>query len=145
MLKRALVLAFMVAMLGLVLFAQQKEFTKEVKHVPVKQTSAASGKEMYNMYCAVCHGTTGKGGGPAADALKTVPTDLTMLTKNEGGKFPSAHVASAIRGDINVPAHGSKDMPVWGPLFSSISQGHDSQVHQRVANLVSYIETLQAK
>ena len=60
MLKRALVLAFMVAMLGLVLFAQQKEFTKEVKHVPVKQTSAASGKEMYNMYCAVCHGMTGK-------------------------------------------------------------------------------------
>jgi hypothetical protein len=88
MLKRALVLAFMVAMLGLVLFAQQKEFTKEVKHVPVKQTSAASGKEMYNMYCAVCHGTTGKGGGPAADALKTVPTDLTTLTKNERRKVP---------------------------------------------------------
>ena len=145
MLKRALVLAFMVAMLGLVLSAQQKEFTKEVKHVPVKQTSAASGKEMYNMYCAVCHGTTGKGGGPAADALKTVPTDLTTLTKNEGGKFPSAHVASAIRGDINVPAHGSKDMPIWGNLFWHMSQGHEGEVQLRVANLTNYIESLQAK
>jgi mono/diheme cytochrome c family protein len=145
MLKRALVVAFIVAMLGLVLFAQQKEFTKEVKHVPVKQTSAASGKEMYNMYCAVCHGTTGKGGGPAADALKTVPTDLTALTKNEGGKFPSAHVASAIRGDINVPAHGSKDMPIWGNLFWHMSQGHEGEVQLRVANLTNYIESLQAK
>ena len=145
MLKRALVLAFVVAMLGLVLFAQQKEFTKEVKHVPVKQTSAASGKEMYKMYCAVCHGTTGKGGGPAADALKTVPTDLTALTKNEGGKFPSAHVASAIRGDINVPAHGSKDMPIWGNLFWHMSQGHEGEVQLRVANLTNYIESLQAK
>jgi mono/diheme cytochrome c family protein len=145
MLKRALVLAFMVAMLGLVLFAQQKEFTKEVKHVPVKQTSAASGKEMYNMYCAVCHGTTGKGGGPAADALKTGPTDLTALTKNEGGKFPSAHVASAIRGDITVPAHGSKDMPIWGNLFWHMSQGHEGEVQLRVANLTNYIESLQAK
>jgi mono/diheme cytochrome c family protein len=101
MLKRALVLAFIVAMLGLVLFAQQKEFTKEVKHVPVKQTSAASGKEMFNMYCAVCHGMTGKGGGPAADSLKTVPTDLTALTKNEGGKFllhtwPALSVATSM-------------------------------------------------
>lgn len=145
MLKRALVLAFTVAMLGLVLLAQQKEFTKEVKHVPVKQTSAASGKEMYNMYCAVCHGTTGKGGGPAAEALKTVPTDLTTLTKNEGGKFPSAHVASAIRGDINVPAHGSKDMPIWGNLFWHMSQGHEGEVQLRVANLTNYIESLQAK
>jgi hypothetical protein len=44
-----------------------------------------------------------------------------------------------------MPSHGSQDMPVWGPLFSSISQGQESQVQQRVANLVSYIETLQAK
>jgi mono/diheme cytochrome c family protein len=100
---------------------------------------------MYNMYCAVCHGMTGKGGGPAADALKTVPTDLTTLTKNEGGKFPSAHVASAIRGDINVPAHGSKDMPIWGNLFWHMSQGHEGEVQLRVANLTNYIESLQAK
>jgi hypothetical protein len=36
-------------------------------------------------------------------------------------------------------------MPVWGPLFSSISQGHDAQVQQRITNLVDYVATLQAK
>ncbi|MGA7908518.1 MAG: cytochrome c [Candidatus Sulfotelmatobacter sp.] len=116
-----------------------------VKHVPIARTSASSGKEMFNNYCAVCHGTDGKGAGPAASALKTPPPDLTALAQKSGGKYPSAHVASVIRGQASMPSHGSQDMPVWGPLFSSISQGHESQVQQRVANLVEYIGTLQAK
>ncbi len=116
-----------------------------VKHVPITNTPSNSGKEMYTSYCAVCHGKDGKGEGPAASAMKTPPTDLTALAKKAGGKYPAAHVAAVIRGQSVTPSHGSQDMPVWGPLFSSISQGHDSQVQQRVANLVSYIETLQAK
>src|SRR2546428_3294639 len=116
---------------------------KEVKHVPIKPTSPASGSEMYANYCAVCHGKDGKGGGPAADALKVPPTDLTTLSKRNGGQFPSARVASAIRGDVNLPAHGSKEMPVWGPLFGHLSQGHPAEVQQRIANLSAYIESLQ--
>ena len=116
-----------------------------VKHVPITQSSPTSGKEMFHNYCAVCHGNDGKGNGPAATALKAAPPDLTELAKKSGGKYPSAHVASVIRGQADLAAHGSKDMPVWGPLFSSISQGHESQVQQRVANLVDYIGTLQAK
>jgi mono/diheme cytochrome c family protein len=116
-----------------------------VKHVPIAKTSPTSGKEMFENYCAVCHGKDAKGAGPAATALKTAPPDLTMLAKKEGGKYPSAHVAAVIRGQADMPSHGSKDMPVWGPLFSSISQGHESEVQQRVANLVTYIESLQAK
>jgi len=118
---------------------------KEVKHVPIKPTSPASGSEMYANYCAVCHGKDGKGGGPAADALKVPPTDLTTLSKRNGGQFPSARVASAIRGDVNLPAHGSKEMPVWGPLFGHLSQGHPAEVQQRIANLSAYIESLQVK
>ena len=124
---------------------QSQDQSKTIKHVPVKPTSAASGKEMYISYCAVCHGTAGKGDGPAASALKATPTDLTMLNKNNGGKYPAMKVSSAIRGDANVPAHGSKDMPVWGSLFRDLSQGHESEVQQRVANLTKYIESLQAK
>ncbi len=116
-----------------------------VKHVPITKTSPTSGKEMFNSYCAVCHGKDGKGGGPAASAMKTPPTDLTVLAKNSGGKYPASHVAAVIRGVAMTPSHGSQDMPVWGPLFSSISQGHDSQVQQRITNLTEYIETLQAK
>jgi mono/diheme cytochrome c family protein len=116
-----------------------------VKHVPIMNAPPESGKAMFNSYCAVCHGKDGKGSGPAASALKTPPTDLALLAKNSGGKYPAPHVAAVIRGQATTASHGSQDMPVWGPLFSSISQGHESQVQQRITNLVSYIEGLQAK
>ena len=116
-----------------------------VKHVPITNTPSNSGKEMFNSYCAVCHGKDGRGNGPAASAMKTSPADLTVLAQNSGGKYPAAHVAAVIRGQAPTRSHGSKDMPVWGPLFSSISQGHEGQVQQRITNLVTYIDSLQAK
>jgi len=119
--------------------------TPTIKHVPITKTSSTSGKEMYKSYCAVCHGLDGKGNGPAAPAMKTNPTDLTALAQKGAGKYPAAHVAAVIRGQATTPSHGSQDMPVWGPLFSSIDQGHEAQVQQRVTNLVNYIETVQAK
>ena len=69
-----------------------------VKHVPITNAPSNSGKEMFNSYCAVCHGKDGKGDGPAASAMKTPPTDLTLLAKNSGGKYPSSHVAAVIKG-----------------------------------------------
>jgi mono/diheme cytochrome c family protein len=116
-----------------------------IKHVPVKATSPVSGKEMFTAYCAVCHGPDGKGGGPAASALKVPPSDLTVLAKNNGGKYPSMKVEATIRGEATTAAHGSKDMPVWGPLFWNMSAGHSAEVQQRVANLSQYIGSLQAK
>ena len=116
-----------------------------VKHVAAKPTSAASGKQMYVNYCAACHGSDGKGGGPAAPALKVPPTDLTALSQNNKGKFPVYHVESVIRGESEPPSHGSQEMPVWGPVFLNMSQGHSSEVQQLISNLTQYIESLQAK
>lgn len=116
-----------------------------IKHVVVTSTSPASGKEMYTAYCAVCHGTDGKGGGPAASALKTPPANLAALAANNGGKFPAMKVSSTIRGTSDLPAHGSKEMPVWGALFWGMSNGNSAEVQQRVANLTKYIESLQTK
>lgn len=124
--------------------AQQAQ-TPIVKHVSIVNTPSNSGKDMFNSYCAVCHGKDGKGAGPAASAMKSQPSDLTTLAQKNGGKYPSSHIASVIRGQATLVSHGTQDMPVWGPLLSSISQGHEAQVQQRVANLVAYIETLQAK
>lgn len=123
----------------------QDQPQKVIKHVPVKPTSPASGVEMYKTYCAVCHGLDAKGNGPAAEALKVPPTDLTTLSQKNGGKYPALKVAASIRGDAAIPAHGTKDMPIWGNLFWKMSGGHQSEVQQRVANLTGYIESLQAK
>ena len=65
--------------------------------------------------------------GPAASALKVAPANLTQLAKNNGGKFPADRVAQVLRAGKS-PAHGSSDMPVWGPLFSKISNPQDAIV-----------------
>jgi mono/diheme cytochrome c family protein len=117
----------------------------QLKHVPAPVTSATSGKEMFKSYCASCHGPSAKGDGPATAALKSAPSDLTLLTKSNSGKFPSERVMSILRGQATVTAHGNRDMPVWGPVFWHISQGHESEVQQRIVNLTRYIESLQAK
>jgi len=127
------------------LASAQDQPSKEIKHVPVRPTSPASGQEMYKSYCAVCHGVDGTGNGPAASALKVPPPDLTTLAQKQGGAYPALKVSSIIRGEEALPAHGSKDMPIWGKLFWTLSGGHASEVQQRVANLNKYIESLQKK
>ena len=137
--------AILIVIIALAMVSFGQEVKKEVKHVPIKPTSAASGQEMYKGYCAVCHGTSGKGDGPAASALKVPPPDLTTLAKMNGGKYPAMKVSAVIRGEDTLAAHGSKDMPVWGSLFWQMSGGQTSEVQQRVSNLNKYIESLQQK
>ncbi len=118
---------------------------KVIKKVATPHTNAANGQEMYENYCAACHGKAGKGDGPAASALKTQPTDLTTLTKNNKGQFPSLHVFHTISGEEGVAAHGSQDMPVWGPPLRAISGGSSAEVQMRISNITNYVESLQAK
>jgi len=116
-----------------------------VNQTPIKKTSWASGQEMYLEYCAVCHGKNGNGDGPAAPALKVPPADLTTLAKRNGGKFPYDDFDAVVRfGEPNA-AHGSKDMPVWGPLFWSLPGHSDAMIQQRISNLADYVAKLQAK
>jgi mono/diheme cytochrome c family protein len=117
-----------------------------VRQGTVMPTSPASGRQMmFQEYCAVCHGRDGKGGGPAAAALKIPPADLTTLSQRNHGKFPSNKVFDTIKGDSDTPSHGSKEMPIWGDLFLSMSHGSAGEVQQRISNLTSYIATLQTK
>ncbi|MDZ4799931.1 MAG: c-type cytochrome [Bryobacteraceae bacterium] len=118
--------------------------TPTIKQTRIERTSPASAEDMYTKYCAVCHGKDGKGGGPAAAAMKKVPTDLTTLSKKNGGKFHGPAVSQSITGEQAVTAHGSANMPVWGTLFREDGQD-ESQVRLRIANLVKYIEKMQVK
>jgi len=130
-------------LLGSFLLSAQ-ETAPKIKPVGAKPTSPVSGKEMFHAYCASCHGPDGKGNGPAAAALKKPPTDLTLLAQKGGGKFPAMLVMSSIK-DGGQAGHGSKEMPVWGPILSSVSNDDPAVVDQRVGNLVGYIQSLQVK
>ena len=107
-------------------------------------TPAESGRDMFKAYCASCHGANGVGNGPAAAGLKTRPTDLTHLARHNHGVFPSAEVTNTIERGTTT-AHGSSEMPVWGPGLNRVS-GHDQEVTTlRIQNLVRFIESLQKK
>lgn len=113
--------------------------------IPVNKTSPTSGHEMYANYCAPCHGVDGRGHGPAAVALKTPPTDLTVLSRNNHGKFPDTHIVSVMQFGSNVPAHGAADMPVWGPILGHMSANSIQEKQLRISNLSRYLESIQAK
>jgi len=51
--------------------------------VPYNAASVAHGASLYRVNCAACHGTTGRGDGPAAAALVQHPADLTAPHTNQ--------------------------------------------------------------
>ena len=100
---------------------------------------------MFRAHCAACHGADGKGNGPAAAALKTKPANLTVLAKNNGGEFPLTRTAKVISGDDpSLASHGSREMPVWGPIFHQIEEDQDFG-NVRMQNLIKYLQTIQQK
>jgi mono/diheme cytochrome c family protein len=122
--------------------------TRKVEKSSVPYTAPTDGPGMYRTYCAVCHGVRGQGDGPAAPAMKQKVTDLTMLTKNNGGKFPEERVYASIAGDQNakIAAHGSSDMPTWGYVFRRISSSTDErEAVVRLKTLTAHVKSMQAR
>ena len=103
------------------------------------------GPALYKAYCAACHGSDGKGVGPMAQSLKVRPTDLTRISTRNSGKFPLEKIERIISGEQAVPAgHGTREMPLWGPIFSQIAWDQDLG-RVRVDNLARYLREMQAK
>lgn len=104
------------------------------------------GASVYQDYCASCHGVDGRGRGPVSKALRAEVPDLTTLARRHGGKFPADDVKETIAfGDGKlIPAHGSKDMPIWGPVFHEIEFDQDLG-HVRLENVTRYLESIQRK
>ena len=115
-----------------------------VKQGTAPRIQSVEGVDTYKTYCAVCHGPQAKGNGPAATALKKVPADLTTIAKRAGGKFSSADVEAVIMGQQVMASHGSRDMPIWGPVFQSLASD-PSFMKLRVSNLVDYLKSIQTQ
>jgi mono/diheme cytochrome c family protein len=100
------------------------------------------GKDSFEAYCASCHGSGGRGDGPVAPALKRAPADLTGLAGRNNDVYPRERVKAVLTGaGRTVAAHGTTEMPIWGPLFRAFES--DARVRVRIDNLVRYVETLQ--
>jgi mono/diheme cytochrome c family protein len=115
--------------------------------VQINKTAATSGRQMYASYCASCHGIDGRGNGPVAVMLRKQPADLSALSRNNGGRFPSEHVATVLEFGAENMAHGTIEMPVWGPVLGKmdVSVPEQSMRQLRVSNLIRYIESMQEK
>lgn len=116
------------------------------------------GKREYANSCAVCHGDSGRGDGPIVGYLKAAPTDLTIIEKNNKGVFPFGRVYDVIDGRTVIPAHGPRDMPIWGDRFKEYNAelaqlalkfntpiDSEAFARDRILALIRYISSLQVK
>ncbi len=109
-----------------------------------------SGKQDFMENCASCHGTDGKGHGEALYVIPNVkPPDLTVLSKNNGGIFPTQRVYDSIDGRSGIPQHNRFDMPFWGTTFqregSEFTPASEAEVKARIMAIVNYVKTIQQK
>lgn len=130
------------------------EHAQESGGVTMEPTSGreTTGALQYRAHCASCHGPTGKGDGPVAAALAQKPTNLTLLAKNNNGQFPKKKVEAYIDGSAIVAAHGNREMPVWGFVFSQPRAAAGTpagltprETQQRIQSVVAYIRSIQEK
>jgi mono/diheme cytochrome c family protein len=140
--RQALVLGVLLG--SIALFAVPGFGQQKIKKVPPAPTTAIGGADLYKQYCAACHGADGKGAGPAAAALKQAPGDQTQYAKRNSGRFPEDKFMRIMHGEQTVVAHGSQDMPVWGPAFQNMSPDPSMAV-SRLHALMDHLERIQAR
>jgi mono/diheme cytochrome c family protein len=122
-------------------------FVTAAAHTATQSTivrQMTDGREVFRSYCAACHGEDGRGHGPAATALKIRPADLTLIAMRNSGAFPRDRIVRRLtNGDPSTPAHGSKEMPVWGPNLMALAPTSDQSVNERIEAVVMYLRSIQ--
>ena len=115
-----------------------------VRQGTAQRIQSIEGVDTFRAYCAVCHGEQARGNGPAATALKKVPADLTGIAKRNNGKFSQTDVEAVIAGTQVLASHGSREMPIWGPVFQALA-ADPAFAKLRVANLIEYLRSIQTQ
>jgi mono/diheme cytochrome c family protein len=112
------------------------------------------GQREFQRSCASCHGGVAKGDGPLVPYLRRSPPDLTQLAKSNQGVFPFQRLYDVIEGG-KLPAHGSRDMPVWGTQYKTEDAEYHSDsilpydpealARSRILGLLEYLNRIQAR
>jgi mono/diheme cytochrome c family protein len=95
----------------------------ESNPIPRTAQSVDRGKQLFQQYCAVCHGPGGQGDGAAAASLAKRPDDLTRIAPPP--YFPDGVVAYRI-------ANGAEAMPGWKGTLSA----------EQIWDLINFIRSL---
>ena len=77
-------------------------------------TNAYKGHELFDTYCFVCHGTSGKGDGPLASKMEKMPANLT--DKKRMSKRTDKELFNIVKGTDTHKINGA--MPQWGYVLS---------------------------
>jgi mono/diheme cytochrome c family protein len=129
-----------IALLGLA-FAAITEIRSRAQDHPPEDHSAhltpapgavRSGAAVYAAHCAECHGTTGKGDGPAAFLLSPAPRDFSAgvykIRTTETGSVPTDDdLLRSVRRGLNGTA-----MPAWDGLLP------DEEIHRVVDHIKGF-------
>ncbi len=106
------------------------------------------GRASYGELCAGCHGSAGKGDGPAGAGLSPPPADLTRIAARNGGSFPRRQVMARIDGYARGQPHRGA-MPAFWPLLEGrtvlvdLGDGVLTPTPEPLVALAEYIESLQ--
>ncbi len=108
---------------------------------------AEDGAAFFSENCTACHGSTGKGDGPLVAQLPVAPTDLTTLSRENGGTFPTARALSYIYGDPE-QGHLARVMPEFADALSEDLvpievDGVLTPTPRALAGLLFYLESIQ--
>lgn len=98
----------------------------------------------YRVYCQNCHGPHAKGDGRLAALMKVKVADLTQISKKNGGTFPTERVRGIIDGREDVLAHGDREMPIWGQVFTD-RNNNEAESKEKVEQLIAFLESIQEK
>lgn len=107
--------------------------------------SYGRGFALFQRYCRSCHGKGAEGDGHVAKYLKVEPTNLTLLTAENGGEFPTEEALRQIDGRHEmVPLHG-RDMPIWGSVFQIDEGQTEADAKKKLADVVAYLQGIQVE
>lgn len=107
------------------------------------QAAEPDGAALFANHCAACHGATGEGDGPVAGLMSITVPNLRALERRNGGRLPEDEIAAYIDGRSPSSAHGGRQMPVWGDVFTISQDGDEDVVAARIKVLVWFISELQ--
>ena len=107
-----------------------------------------SGEQLYQRFCAGCHGPTAHGDGRVARSLGVIVPDLTLLAQRNHGEFPQERIIKIIDGRIIIGKHNDdRTMPVWGEELLRSETGDpeaERQTAELIHKIVDYLGIIQA-